>query len=125
MLNSSISVIAELEINTQRLTSNLNMTKGQIYSEFVLDALVKKGVPRITAYRDIQRVAFSVKSWQHFRDAMERDSHLAKKLSSQELNYIFDPKNHLGASSEIINHVVNKVRNTRNKYFNHESKLLL
>ena len=60
MLNSSISVIAELKINTQRLTSNLNMTKGQIYSEFVLDALVKKGVSRITAYRDIQRIAFSV-----------------------------------------------------------------
>ncbi|MGC1932739.1 MAG: adenylosuccinate lyase [Candidatus Nitrosopolaris sp.] len=126
MLNSSISVIAELKINTRRLTSNLNMTKGQIYSEFVLDALVKKGVPRITAYRDIQRVAFSVlQSRQHFRDAIKRDSHLAKKLSSEELKYIFDPNNHLGASSEIIDHVVNKVRNTRNKYFNHESKLPL
>jgi adenylosuccinate lyase len=125
MLNSSISSIADLQINTPRLASNLNMTNGQIYSEFVLDALVKKGVPRIIAYRDIQRVAFSVKSGQHFRDAIERDSHLAKRLSSEELNYIFDPKNHLGASSQIINHVVNKVTNTRNKYFNHESKLAL
>ena len=125
MLNSSISSIADLQINTQRLASNLNMTNGQIYSEFVLDALVKKGVPRIIAYRDIQRLAFSVKSGQHFRDAIERDSHLAKRLSSEELNYIFDPKNHLGASSQIINHVVNKVTNTRNKYFNHESKLAL
>jgi adenylosuccinate lyase len=126
MLNSSISVIAKLKINTQRLTSNLNMTKGQIYSEFVLDALVKKGVSRITAYRDIQRIAFSVlQSGQHFRDAIGRDSHLAKKLSSEDLNYIFDPNKHLGASSEIIDHVVNKVRNTRNKYFNHESKLPL
>jgi adenylosuccinate lyase len=126
MLISSISVIAKLKINTQRLTSNLNMTKGQIYSEFVLDALVKKGVSRITAYRDIQRIAFSVlHSGQHFRDAIGRDSHLAKKLSSEDLNYIFDPNKHLGASSEIIDHVVNKVRNTRNKYFNHESKLPL
>jgi adenylosuccinate lyase len=126
MLNSSISVIAELKINTQRLTSNVDMTKGQIYSEFVLDALIKKGVSRITAYRDIQMVAFSaLQSGQHFRDALERDSHLAKKLSSEELEYIFDPNNHLGASSEIIDHVMNKVRNISNKYSNHGSKLLL
>jgi adenylosuccinate lyase len=77
------------------------------------------------AYRDIQRVAFSVKSGQHFRDAIERDSRIARNLSSEELNYIFDPKNHLGASSQIINHVVNKVRITRKKYFDHESKLVL
>src|SRR3989441_2735660 len=122
MLNSLKSVIAELTINTRRLSSNLDMTKGQIYSEFVLDALVKKGVPRITAYRDIQRVAFSaMHSGQHFRDAIKRDSHLAKKLSPEDLKYIFEPSNHLGASSEIIDHVVNKVRITRNKYFNHKS----
>ena len=126
MLNSLMSVIAGLKINTQRLTSNLDMTKGQIYSEFVLDALVKKGVSRITAYRDIQRVAFSaLRSGHHLRDAIKRDPHLAKKLSSEELKYIFEPNNHLGASSEIIDHVVNKVRNTRNKYFDHKSKLSL
>jgi adenylosuccinate lyase len=125
MLNSSISSISNLKVNTQRLTSNLDMTNGQIYSEFVLDALVKKGIPRMIAYRDIQRVAFSLKSGQHFRDAIERDSRIARNLSSEELNYIFDPKNHLGASSQIINHVVNKVRITRKKYFYHESKLVL
>jgi adenylosuccinate lyase len=124
MLNSSISSITNLKVNTQRLTSNLDMTNGQIYSEFVLDALVKKGIPRMIAYRDIQRVAFSVKSGQSFRDAIERDSRIARNLSPKELNYIFDPKNHLGASSQIINHVVNKVRITRKKYLNHESKRL-
>jgi adenylosuccinate lyase len=123
MLNSSIDVITELKINTHRLNSNVEMTKGQIYSEFVLDALVKKGISRITAYRDIQRVAFSgLQSGQHFRDALERDHHLAKKLPPEELDYIFNPKNHLGASSEIIDQVLKKVRNTRNKYFNHETK---
>ncbi|HET7149708.1 MAG TPA: adenylosuccinate lyase [Candidatus Nitrosopolaris sp.] len=123
MLDSLINVIFKLKINTQRLITNLDMTKGQIYSEFVLDALVKKGVPRITAYRDIQRVAFSaLQGGQHFRDAIKRDSHLVKKLSSDELQYIFTPSNHLGASSEIIDHVVNKVRNTRSKYFDHNSE---
>jgi adenylosuccinate lyase len=98
------------------------MTKGQIYSEFVLDALVKKGVPRITAYRDIQRVAFSaMRRGEHFRDAIKRDSHLAKKLSPEDLNYVFEPSNHLGASSEIIAHVVKKVGLTRKKYFNHKT----
>lgn len=118
MLNSSINIISELKVNRQRITTNLNMTEGQIYSEFVLDALVKKGVPRIEAYRDIQRVAFSaLNGSQHFSDAIKNDSHLAKRLSSEELKYIFNPNNHLGASSKIINHVMNKVMDTRNRYF--------
>jgi adenylosuccinate lyase len=122
MLNSLMSVIAELTIDTQRLTSNLDMTKGQIYSEFVLDALVKKGVPRITAYRDIQRVAFSaMHRGEHFRDAIKRDSILAKKLTPGDLDYVFEPSNHLGASSEIIAHVMKKVGLTRKKYFNRKT----
>lgn len=117
MLNSMINVISELNINTERITSNLNMTMGQIYSEFILEALVKKGVPRFEAYRDIQRVAFEVlESKNHFFDAVKKDSNLAKSLSSIELKAIFNARNHLSASSKIIDNVAKMVRNTNNKF---------
>lgn len=59
MLNSMKKVIAELMIDSERILSNLEMTNGQIYAEFILDALIKKGIPRFEAYRNIQRIAFS------------------------------------------------------------------
>ncbi|HEX2408137.1 MAG TPA: adenylosuccinate lyase, partial [Nitrososphaeraceae archaeon] len=58
MLTTMIKVVKDLSINIEKISSNLNITKGQIYAEFVLESLVKKGIPRIEAYRDIQRVAF-------------------------------------------------------------------
>ena len=61
MLTTMIKVVKDLSINIEKISSNLNITKGQIYAEFVLESLVKKGIPRIEAYRDIQRVAFEAK----------------------------------------------------------------
>ncbi|MFL6523781.1 MAG: adenylosuccinate lyase [Nitrososphaera sp.] len=112
MLNAMTMVIRELKINKERIAYNIEMTKGQIYAEFVLDALIKKGVARFDAYRDIQRVAFSaLENDQHFFDALCRDENISSRLSSQELASIFDAKNHMAASGKIIENAVALVLN--------------
>ena len=119
MLNSMKKVISELNVNTKRITSNLDITKGQIYAEFVLEALIKKGVPRFEAYRDIQRVAFAALGREEeFLDALRKDSNLSKSLTPLELKDIFNAKNHLSASSKIIANVVRMVKATNKKYLN-------
>ena len=119
MLNSMKKVISDLNINTKRITSNLDITKGQIYAEFVLEALIKKGVPRFEAYRDIQRVAFAaLEREEEFFDALRKDSNLSKSLTPLELKDIFNAKNHLSASSKIIANVVKMVKATNKKYLN-------
>jgi adenylosuccinate lyase len=119
MLNSMKNVILYLNINTKRITSNLDITKGQIYAEFVLEALIRKGVPRFEAYRDIQRVAFaSLEREEDFFDALRKDSNLSKSLTPLELKGIFNAKNHLSASSKIIENVVRMVKATNKKYYN-------
>jgi adenylosuccinate lyase len=119
MLNSMKKVISDLNINTKRITSNLDITKGQIYAEFVLEALIKKGVPRFEAYRDIQRVAFAaLEREEEFFDALRKDSNLLKSLTPLELKDIFNAKNHLSASSKIIANVVRMVKATNKKYLN-------
>jgi adenylosuccinate lyase len=88
------------------------MTKGQIYAEFILDALIKKGVARFDAYRDIQRVAFSaLESGLHFFDAACEDRNISTRLSKQELAAIFNAKNHLAASGRIIENTTGIVMN--------------
>jgi adenylosuccinate lyase len=116
MLNSMTRVISKLKVNKERITSNLDMTKGQIYAEFVLDALVKKGVPRFEAYRDIQKVAFkALENGEHFFDALNKYSLLSKKLYPSELKSIFKPENHLSSSTRIIDNVAEMVKKSTEK----------
>jgi adenylosuccinate lyase len=121
MLNSMKNVIIDLNVNTKRITSNLDITKGQIYAEFVLEALIKKGVPRFEAYRNIQKVAFvALERNEDFFDALRKDANLSKSLTPLELKGIFNAKNHLSASSKIIENVVRKVKATNKKYHNNQ-----
>lgn len=113
MLSQMTKIVSELRINRDRITSNIDITKGQIYAEFVLEALVKKGMARFEAYRDIQRVAFAaLESGEHFFDALSKDKSISRFLSRQDLEEIFQAKNHLGASAKIIDNVAKMVRST-------------
>jgi adenylosuccinate lyase len=118
MLNLITKVISELQVNKDKITSNLDMTKGQIYSEFVFEALLKKGIPRFVAYREIQRLAFiALQNVRYFLEVLIEDSWLAKRLREDELRLIFDPKIHLGASSMIIDKAASLVKQTIGKSF--------
>jgi adenylosuccinate lyase len=118
MLNLMINVISQLTVNIDRITSNLEMTKGQIYAEFVLEALIKKGIPRLEAYRNIQRIAFSsYDNKQCFYEAVKKDSIISKILSSEELKSIFDARSHLAASSKIIDNVCKTVYSIHKNFF--------
>jgi adenylosuccinate lyase len=78
----------------------------------VLDALVKKGMPRFDAYRTIQRIAFdATKKGIHFLDALIKDKEISSVLNSNELKTVFNPKNHLSASGKIIGNMAKIVRN--------------
>ncbi len=111
MLGAMTKVVAELKVNKERVVSNLDMTKGQIYAEFVLEALVKKGVARFEAYRDIQRVAFSaLESGEQFANAVSADKNIVRHLSKKEIDAIFKAENHLAASGKIVDNVAELVK---------------
>ncbi|PIW36112.1 MAG: adenylosuccinate lyase, partial [Nitrosopumilales archaeon CG15_BIG_FIL_POST_REV_8_21_14_020_33_23] len=74
MLETMIKIISNLIVNEKKIVENLYITKGQIFAEFVLEALIKKGVPRFIAYRDVQRVAFEAKDKDiQYIDAIKND----------------------------------------------------
>ncbi|HSF01217.1 MAG TPA: adenylosuccinate lyase [Nitrososphaeraceae archaeon] len=112
MLTTMIKVVKDLSINIEKISSNLNITKGQIYAEFVLESLVKKGIPRIEAYRDIQRVAFEAKeSSKEFIQAIKDDPVLSKNFSERELADLFTPEQHFASAIQIIENVSSIVQN--------------
>ena len=117
MLETMIKILNGLHVNEGRIRQNLGITRGQIFAEFVLDELIKKGVPRFDAYRDIQRVAFaSSEDGTDFRDAVKNDSAISSYLTEEEMDKIFIPENHLGSSSQIIKNVHNIVRKSCSKF---------
>src|SRR5919106_2519784 len=117
MLNLITKVISELQINKDRITSNIDITKGQIYAEFVLEVLVKKGIPRFEAYREIQRVAFAaLRNSEYFLEAMVKDPWLSEKMSEDDLLSLFDPRDHLAASAKIVDKVSSLVKETIRKF---------
>jgi len=117
MIETMIWIIENLEVNEKSIRKNLEITKGQIFAEFVLEALIKKGIPRFSAYRDVQRVAFAAKDKEiHFIDAVRKDKKISSKLTEKEIKSIFSPENRLGASVSIINNVNRTVQKTAKKF---------
>lgn len=111
MLETMIRVVERLKVNVEKIQQNLYVTKGQIFAEFVLEALIKKGVPRFVAYRDVQRVAFEAHdSGMDYIDAVRGDESISSKLTDSEIDRIFLPESHLGASPQIITNVNNTVQ---------------
>jgi len=117
MLETMTRIVSNLMVNEKRIVENLYITKGQIFAEFVLEALIKKGVPRFEAYRDVQRVAFEAKDKEiQYIDAIKNDKAFSSKLTEKEIDSIFLPEKHLGASPAIINNVKKSVQKAVKKF---------
>jgi len=117
MLETMIKIISNLIVNEKKIIENLYITKGQIFAEFVLEALIKKGVPRFIAYRDVQRVAFEAKDKDiQYIDAIKNDKAFSTKLTKKEIDSIFSPEKHLGASPLIISNVNKSVQTIVKKF---------
>ena len=117
MLETMTKIVSNLMVDEKRIVENLYITKGQIFAEFVLEALIKKGVPRFDAYRDVQRVAFEAKdNGIQYIDAIKNDKAFSSKLTDKEIDAIFSPEKHLGASPTIISNVNKTVQKTVRKF---------
>jgi adenylosuccinate lyase len=60
ILHLTTTVMQGLEVDTERMLANLNMTGGLVFSQRILLALIDKGVGRQEAYKMVQRNAKKV-----------------------------------------------------------------
>ncbi|HEY4035910.1 MAG TPA: adenylosuccinate lyase [Ktedonobacteraceae bacterium] len=60
MLHIFTQVISGLQVDTERMLANLNMTGGLVFSQRILLALIDKGVGRQESYKIVQRNAKKV-----------------------------------------------------------------
>lgn len=91
ILNLFTSVIKNLQVHTENMRHNLELTQGLVFSQRVLIALIDKGLTRQKAYELVQRNA--TKAWKQrtsFLDLLKADSEVMDTLSKPELEAIFD-----------------------------------
>lgn len=114
MITTMTKIISGLTINKERILENIEITKGQVFAEFVLQLLISKGIPRFEAYRNIQRIAFkSTETKEHFFKALSEDEDINKHVTVEELKSVFNPQNQLSASSKIICNVMEKAKDMK------------
>ncbi len=112
MLRSMVLVVEGLRVDEARIRANLDATGGQIFAEFVLEAMVRKGIHRMEAYRHVQRVAFAAggRGEGEYLRALKADPAVSSALDAGELERAFDPGLHLGAAPSMISAVCRSVR---------------
>jgi adenylosuccinate lyase len=82
-------VLANLEVDTQRMVDNLSSSFGVVFSQPVLLALVDSGLSRDDAYRIVQEdAALAWNQRQQLRNVLENDTRVT--LSSNQLDDAFD-----------------------------------
>jgi adenylosuccinate lyase len=96
MLHRVNTVMEGLVVDTDRVARNLGQSGGLIFSEAVLLALVRGGMPRQRAYERVQAQAMAAHRGEgEFRRLLGADPEIAGRLTEAELDACFDLRHHL------------------------------
>ncbi len=96
MLHRLSGIIKNLQVYPENMAANLALTRGLVFSQGLLLALVKKGLTRDASYRLVQRQAMRV--WQEGSDFVQlvaADPDIGQHLNQAELAELFDLSHHL------------------------------
>ncbi len=97
------SVIAGLLVYPKRMKRNLELTKGLVFSQRTMLALIDKGLSRQQAYKLVQKNA--MKSWKENRDylkLLKSDREIISIIPITELEAIFDYNFYLRYTDDIF-----------------------
>jgi adenylosuccinate lyase len=97
------SVMQGLQVYPNRMKQNIDLTKGLVFSQRVMLALINKGLSRKKAYELVQRNA--MKAWKgnkSFLSLLKADKEVAKAMSAKELEKNFDEQYYLRYIDDIF-----------------------
>lgn len=102
-LNIFTSVMRGLKVYPPQMKRNLELTKGLIFSQRVMIALIDKGLGRHQAYQMVQRNAMT--AWEKNRSflaLLKADTEVSAVLPQAELESLFDVQYYLRYVDEIF-----------------------
>ncbi len=91
MLQMMLDTLSTIEIDREQMENNLDMTRGLIFSQRVLVALMERGVMRERAYDIVQRNAVAAyHDKTDFAYYLLQDKEFMSYISADELDSLFD-----------------------------------
>jgi adenylosuccinate lyase len=95
-----------MRVYPERMRENLEATGGLIFSQRVLLELARRGIPRQTAYRMVQRNAMRFyEEGADFRTSLLADEELRGLMKPEELEACFDLGYHLAHVDDVFRSV--------------------
>jgi len=78
-----------LYVDKDRMRSNLELSKGQVFSSYALLALIDAGLSREDAYALVQNMSHRIKGKEDLRSALKRDPQVRELLTNSQIDRIF------------------------------------
>jgi adenylosuccinate lyase len=103
MLSRLTRLLKNLQVYPENMEANLNLTRGLVFSQSLLLALINKGLTRDTAYRLVQRPAMRV--WQEggdFAQLVKEDAEIGQHLTNAEIAAVFNLKRYFRHVDQIF-----------------------
>ncbi len=101
-LNRMATVMANLDVHTERMLANMNLSSGHLFSSHVLLALIAKGLSREEAYKLVQKHAHQLKPGEHLLASLLQDEDVTSKLTKKQLETIFSGYKHIAQIKKLI-----------------------
>jgi adenylosuccinate lyase len=114
VLASIDGVLSNLWVSPDRMARNLNLTGGMELSEALVSALMRKGMQRPSAFKLVRSISIeSITRQKPFQDLVQENAEVDRMLSRSELESVFDPRNYLGKTKDLIRLAIEKTRQER------------
>jgi adenylosuccinate lyase len=102
ILSIFTGVMKKLQVYPGRMKKNLALTRGLVFSQRVMLALIEKKLSRQKAYEIVQRNAMKAWRGHNFLNLLKADKELAGVLPEKELEALFDYQYYLQHVDEIF-----------------------
>jgi len=111
VIKKTRQVLTNMWVDADRCLENIKSQRGLVMAEKVMIELVEHGIPRDEAHEILRSASFeAVDKKIELIDVCSRTPEIAAAFSADELEAMFDPKNHIGVSGEIIDEAVELAR---------------
>jgi 3-carboxy-cis,cis-muconate cycloisomerase len=109
-LHHLAEMLPGLEVDTQRMRHNLELTDGLIFAEAVTMALGDR-MGKIPAHLLVEAACKKAREQKrHLKDILREEAGLRGHLTPADLESLFDVRNYLGSAEEFIRRVVAEAR---------------
>jgi 3-carboxy-cis,cis-muconate cycloisomerase len=105
-ISQMADTMATLEVDADRMKSNLEKTQGLIMAEAVMLSLGSK-LGRLAAHERVEAACRrAVSGGRHLRQVLAEDPVVTAQLDTLDFDRLFDPQNYVGAATALVDRVL-------------------